>query len=94
MGSWVLALGVGWGLGLKSRTSSLFFICALYHQGHEIYEFDELCYSKMSSSANTSRRRGILAILLHISKMVWHEHINKSISFHMQIRLLNSCLPF
>ena len=51
-------------------------------------------YSKMSSSANTSRRRGILSLLLRISKMVWHEHINKSISFHMQIRFLNSRLPF
>ena len=46
-------------------------------------------YSKMSSSANTSRRRGILKLLLHISKMVWHEHIN-FIFFHMQISFLNS----
>ena len=53
-----------------------------------------ISYSKMSSSANTSRRRGILALLLHRSKIVWHEHINKSISFHMQIRFLNSRLPF
>ena len=51
-------------------------------------------YSKMSSSANTSRRRGILKLLLRISKIVWHEHINKFISFHMQISFLNSRLPF
>ena len=51
-------------------------------------------YSKMSSSANTSRRRGILTLLMHISKMVWHGHINKFITFHTQISFLNSRLPF
>ena len=82
---------------LKKQLSvfSLFNIqCIIRISWKDVAGQSILRYSKMSSSANTSRRRGILTLLLHISKMIWHEHINKSMSFHMQIRFLNSRLPF